>query len=595
MADDYFSRAGGYVYDPANGIDGEVRDIWIAGRQDRRAADRSDACGPTRTLDAAGLVVMPGGIDMHCHIAGPKVNVARKMRPEEKRKRRNGRTAPPTRTAARWAACPARSPPATSTPAWATPPPSTPPMPPLGRPARPRGVRRHALHRQGLLRPDGQQPLRHAVRSSENEPREAEGVHRPGCSAPTKGYAAKLVNPGRRRGLEAASRRATCTGSTQRVDHFDVTPRQIIRGVAQAADELRLPHPVHIHCNNLGMPGNWTTTLETMKALEGHRGHITHIQFHSYGGGDGDENTFNSQGRAAGRVRERPPEHHGRRRPGDVRRNDQHDRRRPAGLLPAQGLRNASGSAATRRWSPAAASRRSSTSNKSLVHALQWAIGLEWYLLVEDPWRVVMSTDHPNGGSFLAYPQIIRLLMDRTYRQDVLKTRPSAGARALDAGRPGPRVLAERDRHHHPRRPGQDPGPEEQGPSRPRRRCRHHDLHAAREQGDDVRAAALRDQVGPRSSSKRARSASRSIGKTLHVAPEYDRDVEADIADWFEKYYSMRFRNYPVSDSYMQEAEQIPCATRCKGEGRGAGGEGREREAGSGPITRSFRVSCRSL
>ena len=60
--------------------------------------------------------------------------------------------------------------------------------------------------------------------------------------------------------------------------------------------------------------------------------------------------------------------------------------------------------------------------NKSLVHAWQWAIGLEWYLLVDDPWRVVMSTDHPNGGSFLAYPQIIRLLMDSTYRKDVLKT-----------------------------------------------------------------------------------------------------------------------------------------------------------------------------
>ena len=69
--------------------------------------------------------------------------------------------------------------------------------------------------------------------------------------------------------------------------------------------------------------------------------------------------------------------------------------------------------------------------NKSLVHALQWAIGFEWYLLVEDPWRVVMSTDHPNGGSFLAYPQIIRFLMDRTYRQDVLKTcHPMVGKRS---------------------------------------------------------------------------------------------------------------------------------------------------------------------
>ena len=43
------------------------------------------------------------------------------------------------------------------------------------------------------------------------------------------------------------------------------------------------------------MPGNWETTLETMKALEGFGGHITHAQFHSYGGGDADENTFNSK------------------------------------------------------------------------------------------------------------------------------------------------------------------------------------------------------------------------------------------------------------------------------------------------------------
>src|SRR5207253_1888196 len=59
---------------------------------------------------------------------------------------------------------------------------------------------------------------------------------------------------------------------------------------------------------------------------------------------------------------------------------------------------------------------------KRLINALQWAIGLEWYLIVKDPWRVVMISDHPNCWSFLAYPKIIRLLMDRTYRQDVLKT-----------------------------------------------------------------------------------------------------------------------------------------------------------------------------
>ena len=112
------------------------------------------------------------------------------------------------------------------------------------------------------------------------------------CAA--KGYTAKLVNPG---GVEVwKSRQAgNVSNIDSTVEHFGVTPRQIIRSVAGAVDELRLPHSVHIHANNLGMPGNWTTTLETMQALEGHRGHITHIQFHSYAGGDGDEETFGSR------------------------------------------------------------------------------------------------------------------------------------------------------------------------------------------------------------------------------------------------------------------------------------------------------------
>ena len=75
----------GTVYDPANNIHGEVRDLWI--ENGKIVETPSDPAKPVnRTIDASGLVVMPGGIDMHCHIAGPKVNVARKMRPEEKRK-----------------------------------------------------------------------------------------------------------------------------------------------------------------------------------------------------------------------------------------------------------------------------------------------------------------------------------------------------------------------------------------------------------------------------------------------------------------------------------------------------------------------------
>jgi formylmethanofuran dehydrogenase subunit A len=62
--------------------------------------------------------------------------------------------------------------------------------------------------------------------------------------------------------------------------------------------------------------------------------------------------------------------------------------------------------------------------NTNLIHALQWAIGLEWFLRVDDPWKIAMSTDHPNGGSFLAYPEIIAMLMSRDLRNDALKLLP---------------------------------------------------------------------------------------------------------------------------------------------------------------------------
>ena len=85
MATEYIKIAAGTVYDPANGIDGEVRDIWISGGK-IVAPPADPEIRPTRVIDARGLVVMPGGVDMHCHIVGSKVNTARKMCPEQKRR-----------------------------------------------------------------------------------------------------------------------------------------------------------------------------------------------------------------------------------------------------------------------------------------------------------------------------------------------------------------------------------------------------------------------------------------------------------------------------------------------------------------------------
>ncbi len=130
MSTDYLKIAGGTVYDPANGVDGQVRDLWIAGGK-IVAPPADPEIRPSRVIDARGLVVMPGGVDMHCHIVGPKVNTARMMCPEQSRQ---GEPIRRTRLHAQrhdGESCPARSPPGTSTPASATRRPSTPRSPPL--------------------------------------------------------------------------------------------------------------------------------------------------------------------------------------------------------------------------------------------------------------------------------------------------------------------------------------------------------------------------------------------------------------------------------------------------------------------------------
>ena len=56
--------------------------------------------------------------------------------------------------------------------------------------------------------------------------------------------------------------------------------------------------------------------------------------------------------------------------------------------------------------------------DQNYVNALQWAIGLELFLSVTDPWRIFLTTDHPNGAPFTSYPHLIRLLMDKSFRNE---------------------------------------------------------------------------------------------------------------------------------------------------------------------------------
>ena len=42
----------------------------------------------------------------------------------------------------------------------------------------------------------------------------------------------------------------------------------------------------------------------------------------------------------------------------------------------------------------------------SFHNAVQFAVGLELFLMIDDPWRVFFTTDHPNGAPFTTYPEI---------------------------------------------------------------------------------------------------------------------------------------------------------------------------------------------
>ncbi|MCX7406567.1 MAG: formylmethanofuran dehydrogenase subunit A [Planctomycetota bacterium] len=534
----------GTVYDPTNGVDGQVRDIWIEGGK-VVAAPVDPHAKADRTLDASGLVIMSGGVDMHCHIAGPKVNAARKMLPEERRRARMLHRTEIARSGTT-GSCPSTF--ATGylyaglgyTTAFDA------AIPPL--------VARHAheefedtpLLDKGFFVLAGNNQF--VMQQLKNGQPELVKAYLGWLLNATKGYAIKAVNPG---GVEVWKSRGlgNVSGLDDTVDHFDVTPRQIVRGLAAAVDELRLPHALHLHCNNLGMPGNWSTTLETMRALEGHRGHLTHIQYHSYAGDPDDQATFGSRvpeladyvnshsnltvdvgqvmfGQTCSMTGDGPLGHYLHRVLGGAWFSCDLEQECGCGIAPIKYRR------------------------KSLVHALQWAIGLEWYLLIDDPWRVAMSTDHPNGASFLAYPQIIALLMDRTRRAEVLATLPEAvrtrcvlpdltreytlNEIAIITRAAPAKMLGLTHKGH--LGPGADADVTIYTPNSDIERM--FELPRCVLKSGEI----IIDQGEVRSSAN---------GATQHVSPEFDDAAIPIIREWFEAHYTVQFRNYPMQDEEL--------------------------------------------
>ena len=400
----------GYVYDPLNKVNGEIMDIAI---KDGKIVESSEInLGKAKIIDASQKVVMPGGIDIHSHVAGPKVNTGRIMMVSDHyrsymrshhllRRSGTGKYTPSTfLTGYRYARM-----------GWTM----------VVEPASPPLKTRHTheelndipiLDKACLILVDSNRILLNYLDRKDHD----------GCKMfikwllmATKSYGLKLVDPGtavlwswgKGYGLDV----------DDKIEPYNITPGDIIKELCKIRAELKLPHPIHLHCNRLGIPGNYETTLKTMKyapADDKVTLHLTHLQFNAYAGdswaniGTGSEtltkyvNANNNLSIDIGQI----------------------DFGTAVTMTADAPFEFALFHMARWKWTGIDVESEAAAGivpykykKKNLVNALQWCIGLELALLVKDPWRVMITTDHPNGAPFTRYPKIIALLMSRRFRE----------------------------------------------------------------------------------------------------------------------------------------------------------------------------------
>jgi len=414
----------GFVYDPANGVDGEKMDIAVKdGKIVERVNERK-----ARKIDASGMIVMPGGVDIHCHIAGSEVNSGRLLRPEDHFRDFERKTAI-TRSGVGYSI------PSTFTTGYRYARMGyttimNPSMPPL------EAKHTHEELSDTPMVDKASYPLLgdwwFVLEYLRDGKIEDCARHVAWMITSTKGYAIKIVNPG---GLEAWGFGGNVKNLDDQIPYFCITPREIIRGLCKVNRLLNLPHTIHVHTNNLGKPGNYITALETMKCVEDLASenkpaiHITHCQFSAFKGDDwrtlesGAEeiaNYVNAHSHVTldmGQViftdtttmtADGPFQYTLYELSGNKWVNHDVETETSAGIVPFHYRR------------------------KSYVHAIQWSIGLELALLIKDSWKIFLTTDHPNGGPFTSYPRIIAWLMSRKAREATLKRiNPRARSKSL--------------------------------------------------------------------------------------------------------------------------------------------------------------------
>jgi len=401
---------GGRVIDPANNRDG-VGDVWM---RDGRIVDAPQGARAAATYDAAGKIVMAGAIDIHSHIAGWNVNTARLLLPEYH-----------SAAAVR---------------------PTTTPLSQVGWTAHETGrlyaamgfttvvepavSPQHALHahleladipiidKATLVILGNDDYLLGLLRAKESGLAVQDYVA--WTLEMSRSLGIKVVNAG---GAAAFKENIRAFSFDDVVPSYGVSSRAIVKALQHAVNALGVPHPLHVHCNNLGLAGNAETALTTIAAAEGLPLHLAHLQFYGYG--KEGERDFSSAAPAlaeAVNAAKSVTIDVGQVMFGQtvtissdvLRQFNARNQARPGKWLILDGDANGVGVVPY------------NYRRNDFYNAVQWAIGLELFLLIEDPWRVFFTTDHPNGAPFTTYPEIFALLMSRDLRSQWLAQLPPA-------------------------------------------------------------------------------------------------------------------------------------------------------------------------
>src|SRR6516225_8095043 len=391
--------ASGRIIDPANDRD-EVGDIWM--RDGRIVAPPMGARAET-SYDAAGKIVMAGAIDIHSHIAGWSVNTARLLLSETRESATAAAAVPLAR---------ARSSTFETGCLYAA----------MGftTVVEPAVAPHYALHAHLEL---ADTPIidKAILTILGNDDYLLGLLHAKEGDAAVEDYVAwtlemsrglgiKVVNAG---GAAAFKENVRSFSFDDIVPSYGVSSRAIVKALQHAVHELGVPHPLHVHCNNLGLAGNVETALTTIAAAEDLPLHLAHLQFYGYGK-EGNRGFSSAAAQLAEVVNNTA----------NVTIDVGQVMFGPTVTISLDVLRqfNARTRASPRKWlildgdSNGAGIVPYNYRRNDFYNAVQWAVGLELFLLIQDPSRVFFTTDHPNGAHFTTYPEIFALLMSRDLR-----------------------------------------------------------------------------------------------------------------------------------------------------------------------------------